>query len=162
LRTPLTAIRGNADLLRHHGERMEATERAEVLDDMASEAERMSRLIGDLLALARAQTGEQARRARRIGGDRRHAAIEAAEEGGDEIEARRVEEESPLPLGAEALEPGSQNAGAGVQARAGETFGLSLPVGEEGVRGHLPPLFRARPQQLYQRRSHDIHLKKSL
>ncbi|MHB8646514.1 MAG: sensor histidine kinase [Thermomicrobiales bacterium] len=59
LRTPLTAIRGNADLLRYHGERMEREERAEVLDDMATEAERMSRLISDLLALARAQTGEQ-------------------------------------------------------------------------------------------------------
>ncbi len=59
LRTPLTAIRGNADLLKQHGERMEPEERAEVLDDMATEAERMSRLIGDLLALARAQTGEQ-------------------------------------------------------------------------------------------------------
>jgi len=58
LRTPLTAIRGNADLLRQHGERMEREERAEVLDDMATEAERMSRLISDLLALARAQTGE--------------------------------------------------------------------------------------------------------
>jgi two-component system, OmpR family, sensor kinase len=61
LRTPLTAIRGNADLLRYHDERMDSTERAEVLDDMATEAERMSRLIGDLLALARAQTGEQPR-----------------------------------------------------------------------------------------------------
>jgi two-component system, OmpR family, sensor kinase len=59
LRTPLTSIRGNADLLRQHSERMELTERAEVLDDMATEAERMSRLIGDLLALARAQTDEQ-------------------------------------------------------------------------------------------------------
>ncbi len=61
LRTPLTAIRGNADLLRQHGERMEDGERAEVLDDMATEAERMSRLISDLLALARAQVGEQPR-----------------------------------------------------------------------------------------------------
>jgi signal transduction histidine kinase len=61
LRTPLTAIRGNADLLRQHGERMEDGERAEVLDDMAAEAERMSRLISDLLALARAQVGEQPR-----------------------------------------------------------------------------------------------------
>ncbi|MDQ2787209.1 MAG: HAMP domain-containing histidine kinase, partial [Chloroflexota bacterium] len=59
LRTPLTAIRGNADLLRQHGERMEDGERAEVLDDMATEAERMSRLISDLLTLARAQAGEQ-------------------------------------------------------------------------------------------------------
>lgn len=61
LRTPLTAIRGNADLLRQHSERMDATERSEVLDDVATEAERMSRLISDLLALARAQAGEQNR-----------------------------------------------------------------------------------------------------
>jgi two-component system OmpR family sensor kinase len=59
LRSPLSAIRGNADLLRQHAERMDEDERAEVLDDMATEAERMSRLISDLLALARAQTGEQ-------------------------------------------------------------------------------------------------------
>ncbi len=59
LRTPLTAIRGNADLLRYHGVRMADDERAEILDDMSTEAERMSRLIGDLLSLARAQTGEQ-------------------------------------------------------------------------------------------------------
>lgn len=61
LRTPLTAIRGNADLLRYHGVRMEPAERAEVLDEVATEAERMSRLVNDLLALARAQTDEQAR-----------------------------------------------------------------------------------------------------
>lgn len=61
LRTPLTAIRGNADLLRQHSERMDAVERSEVLDDVATEAERMSRLISDLLALARAQAGEQNR-----------------------------------------------------------------------------------------------------
>jgi signal transduction histidine kinase len=60
LRTPLTAIRGNADLLRQHGHRMDAADRAEVLDEVATEAERMSRLVNDLLSLARAQAGERA------------------------------------------------------------------------------------------------------
>ncbi len=57
LRTPLTAIRGNTDLLRYHGNRMDIAERTEILDEVASEGERMSRLINDLLALARAQAG---------------------------------------------------------------------------------------------------------
>lgn len=60
LRTPLTAIRGNTDILRIHGNRMDAAERTEVLDEVASEGERMSRLINDLLALARVQAGEHA------------------------------------------------------------------------------------------------------
>lgn len=52
LRTPLTAIRGNVDLLR----RMKASDR-ESLDAIQSEAERMSRLVGDLLMLAQAESG---------------------------------------------------------------------------------------------------------
>jgi len=59
LRTPLTAIRGNADIMRQLGERMDSDERIEVLDEVAAEAERMSRLVNDLLTLARAQAGEQ-------------------------------------------------------------------------------------------------------
>ena len=59
LRTPLTAIRGNADLLRQHGARMTDADRDEVLAEVTTEAERMTRLINDLLALARVQAGEQ-------------------------------------------------------------------------------------------------------
>ncbi len=59
LRTPLTAIRGNADVMRQLGEQMDPTERAEMLEEVAVEAERMSRLVNDLLTLARAQAGEQ-------------------------------------------------------------------------------------------------------
>ncbi|HPU35660.1 MAG TPA: HAMP domain-containing sensor histidine kinase [Bacillota bacterium] len=56
LRTPLTIIRGNVELLRKMGDRDPQT-RAEALDDIAGEAERMSRLVADLLALARADSG---------------------------------------------------------------------------------------------------------
>lgn len=52
LRTPLTAIRGNVDLMRRMGEADE-----ESLQIIQEEAERMSRLVGDLLLLARADAG---------------------------------------------------------------------------------------------------------
>jgi signal transduction histidine kinase len=51
LRTPLTAIRGNVDLLR----RMGGVD-PDSLDAIQSEAERMSRLVGDILLLAQADT----------------------------------------------------------------------------------------------------------
>ncbi len=56
LRTPLTIIRGNVELLREKGESHPEI-RAEALSDMASEAEKMSRLVQDLLLLARAEAG---------------------------------------------------------------------------------------------------------
>ena len=52
LRTPLTAIRGNVDLLRRMGGADPTS-----LDAIQSEAERMSRLVGDLLLLAQADSG---------------------------------------------------------------------------------------------------------
>ncbi len=52
LRTPLTTIRGNVDLLR----RMGGADRTS-LDAIQSEAERMSRLVGDLLVLAQVDAG---------------------------------------------------------------------------------------------------------
>ncbi len=52
LRTPLTSVRGNLDLMRRFGEYDE--ESMLVIQD---EMERMSRLLGDLLLLARADTG---------------------------------------------------------------------------------------------------------
>lgn len=56
LRTPLTTIRGNVELLRKMGD-ADPQIRSEALGDIASEAERMSRLVTDLLALARADAG---------------------------------------------------------------------------------------------------------
>lgn len=52
LRTPLTTIRGNVDLMRRMGEA--DPESLKVIQD---EVERMTRLVGDLLLLARADTG---------------------------------------------------------------------------------------------------------
>jgi signal transduction histidine kinase len=54
LRTPLTAIRGNVDLLRRM---KDAPADRQSLDAIQSETERMSRLVGDLLMLAQAESG---------------------------------------------------------------------------------------------------------
>lgn len=67
LRTPLTTIRGNVDLMRKMLEQFAAQIQAsehemlalseETVNDISSEAERMSRLVNELLALARADDG---------------------------------------------------------------------------------------------------------
>jgi len=54
LRTPLTIIRGNIDYLTRAG-----TLDPEALTDMASEAERLSRMVDELLTMARADTGHE-------------------------------------------------------------------------------------------------------
>ncbi|KOR82289.1 sensor histidine kinase [Paenibacillus solani] len=69
LRTPLTTIRGNVDLLQKMwteapGERANMDEEtmkqisAEAVGDISDEAKRMSRLVSDMLSLARADTGQ--------------------------------------------------------------------------------------------------------
>jgi len=55
LRTPLTTVRANLDLAARPG--LPADERQAILADARDEAERMGRLIGDLLSLARAESG---------------------------------------------------------------------------------------------------------
>jgi signal transduction histidine kinase len=69
LRTPLTTIRGNVDLLekmwRRTAENLEHADKEqlqlslEAMQDIAGEAQRMSRLVSDLLSLARADAGVQ-------------------------------------------------------------------------------------------------------
>ncbi len=54
LRTPLTAIRGNVDIMRRM---KDSPPDIEALDAIQSESERMARLVGDLLMLAQAESG---------------------------------------------------------------------------------------------------------
>jgi len=56
LRTPLTTIRGNLGLLQREPP-ISTEDRIAVLADMSEESERMSRLVNDLLVLARADAG---------------------------------------------------------------------------------------------------------
>jgi len=53
LRTPLTVIRGNVDLMR----RMSCGDE-ESLDSIQSEVDRLTRMVGDLLFLAQAESGK--------------------------------------------------------------------------------------------------------
>ncbi|MGD9099013.1 MAG: ATP-binding protein [Anaerolineae bacterium] len=87
LRTPLTTVRGNIDLLRRMGGADLAS-----LNAIQDEADRMVRLVGDLLMLARADAGrlpiaheiveidavlvEVAQQARLLGGDRLYIDVE--------------------------------------------------------------------------------------
>lgn len=57
LRTPLTTIRANLDLAQRGD--LDVEERQAILADARDEAERMGRLIGDLLSLARAESGHR-------------------------------------------------------------------------------------------------------
>lgn len=63
LRTPLTTIRGNVELLekmwKENRDDADLTLSLEAMKDISEEAARMSRLVGDLLALARADAGHQ-------------------------------------------------------------------------------------------------------
>jgi len=63
LRTPLTTIRGNVELLQKLWKEKEGVGdpqlTLEAMRDISQEAERMSRLVSDLLALARADAGTQ-------------------------------------------------------------------------------------------------------
>ncbi len=58
LRTPLTTVRGNLALMKHDPP-LPADEQAEILDDLIAESARLSRLISDLLTLARADAGHR-------------------------------------------------------------------------------------------------------
>ena len=61
LRAPLTAIQGNLELLRMYPD-MPAQDRDEALLEAGEEAVRLSRLVNDMLALARGDAGEGLRR----------------------------------------------------------------------------------------------------
>jgi len=62
LRTPLTSIRSNAGLLQRDPP-PEPRDAREAVQDIVAESERMSRLVDGLLTLARADAGQQLRRA---------------------------------------------------------------------------------------------------
>jgi signal transduction histidine kinase len=60
LRTPLSGIRGFVDMLRRRGDELRAEERAEFLDIVLVQTERLQRLVDDLLVVSRVEAGELA------------------------------------------------------------------------------------------------------
>jgi signal transduction histidine kinase len=61
LRTPLTTVRGNIELLRHEPP-LDVSDQVDVLADAKDEVERLIRLVQQLLELARADAGRPVRR----------------------------------------------------------------------------------------------------
>jgi two-component system, sensor histidine kinase and response regulator len=59
LRTPITVILGNADLLQRRGDRLGPEMRARALADLRLEAQRLQRVIENLLVLARLEYGQR-------------------------------------------------------------------------------------------------------
>jgi K+-sensing histidine kinase KdpD len=59
LRTPMTAVYGGATLLQRIGDRLDPQTRHELRNDIVVEADRLSRLIDDLLVLTRLEGGGQ-------------------------------------------------------------------------------------------------------
>jgi two-component system sensor histidine kinase KdpD len=57
LRTPLASITGAASTLRHKGDKLSSETRAELLDSIAEEAERLGRLVSNLLDMTRFESG---------------------------------------------------------------------------------------------------------
>jgi K+-sensing histidine kinase KdpD len=57
LRTPMTAVYGGATLLQRVGDQLDAATRNDLRADIVAEAERLSRLIDDLLVLTRVEDG---------------------------------------------------------------------------------------------------------
>jgi PAS domain S-box-containing protein len=58
LKTPITTIYGNAEVLRRRLERLDTESRVAALHDISNEAERLHRIIDNLLVLARLERGQ--------------------------------------------------------------------------------------------------------
>ena len=94
LRAPLTAIQANLELLEGHPN-MPGTDRAVAVAEASREAVRLSRLVADLLALARADAGVAIRR-QPVELDR--LSLEAVQEARHLAGGRRVEVEKLAPV----------------------------------------------------------------
>ncbi|CAM3822322.1 hypothetical protein COSO111634_26370 [Corallococcus soli] len=86
----------------------------------------------------------------RVDGHRDHASVEAAEERGDVVEPRRIDEQHAL-TGGQPAQPGGDPPGAAVQLRARQPLLLGLAVHQEGVQREVRLLPGALPQQAHER-----------
>jgi PAS domain S-box-containing protein len=59
LKTPITTIYGNAQVLRVRGDKLDDDSRKGALDDIVDESERLHRIIDNLLVLARLEQGQE-------------------------------------------------------------------------------------------------------
>jgi signal transduction histidine kinase len=98
LRTPITTIYGLSKMLRQRGDSLGKEVRDRAIEDVEAEAERLHRLVEDLLVLSRAERGAVEIEGEPLGIARLLRRIVEAE--GDRLEHRRIEleVEAYLPL----------------------------------------------------------------
>ncbi|MDQ3729293.1 MAG: HAMP domain-containing histidine kinase [Actinomycetota bacterium] len=122
LRTPLTSILANLELLQHSLDRRSGADRdeTEIVESALRSSQRMRRLVGDLLILARADAGRQ--------GARRPCDLAAIAEAAA-IELRPVAPKHTITVATEA---------ASVSGNPDELHRLALNLIDNGVR-HTPP-----------------------
>jgi signal transduction histidine kinase len=142
LRTPLTTIRGNLELLRRDPP-IDDLDRAAALDDTIGEAERLARLVNDLLALARSDAGQRpavgavalaplleevCRQARQLAPDRR---VEAALSPAAAIASRDLLKQVLLSLVDNAIQHTRPGGAIGIDVQSGDTQ-VAISVRDQG------------------------------
>ena len=98
LRTPLTSVLANLELLQAELERAPGGEEREIVESALRSSQRMSRLVSDLLLLARADAG---RAGERRGCDLARIAAEALAEVEPVADGRRLSIDAPQPVAVE-------------------------------------------------------------
>src|SRR5581483_9124080 len=70
---------------------------------------------------------------RRVGRDRQYTGVQAAEEGGDVLQARAVEQQRSIAGGGDAPQAGGQGAGLPVEVGVSQVLFFGFAVHQEGV-----------------------------
>lgn len=121
LKTPITAIKGAAELLADAWDEMDAAQRGRFLSNIAADASRMERLTADLLALARLENAVAERQPTTAG-----ALVDAAVAGRSDVVAALSDGERSVSLG---VSPGQIVAALGNLIDNGLRHGAPVRVG---------------------------------
>ena len=111
LRTPLSTVLGSATTLIDYGERLPEATRADLLDSIRDEAERLNRYVGNLLDMTRLEGGAVTPRAEWV--DVRDVLAGAIQRIARRLGERSVRRDFPSELTTIEADPGSARAGAG-------------------------------------------------
>src|SRR5262249_34908550 len=97
LRTPIAAILGSASSLLEGGERLSPEVRRELVESMGEEAQRLNRLVGNLLDMSRLESG--ALKVRKQWHSLEEVVGAALERLGNRLESRKIVVEVPQSMG---------------------------------------------------------------
>ncbi|TAJ70192.1 MAG: sensor histidine kinase KdpD [Phenylobacterium sp.] len=103
LRTPLSTVLGSTTTMIEYGEGMPAATRADLLESVREEAERLNRYVGNLLDMTRLEGGALNLRTDWV--DVRDVLMAAAERVSRRLEGRRIDRDFPSELSLVRLDP---------------------------------------------------------